>query len=174
MSLEAQASPTTRTTCRILILLFIVISVQATRQGTTSSKSTSRLQHTRNVRRLQPIPTLWMLARVGSRFVGRWRRSLDRRVCRRDRVCEGRFPRRTKSTRCIIPGRDKRRKARAVRVYSLDSCDNTRSPKVYRRRQTWRWERGDGVLRCISVKGVLRYSPVPSYRRYWSPRLFAD
>ena len=30
MSLEAQDSPTTRTTCRILILLFIVISVQAT------------------------------------------------------------------------------------------------------------------------------------------------
>ena len=29
MSLEAQDSPTTRTTCRILILLFIVISVQA-------------------------------------------------------------------------------------------------------------------------------------------------
>ena len=30
MSLEAQDSPTTRTTCRILILLFIVISVQTT------------------------------------------------------------------------------------------------------------------------------------------------
>ena len=30
MPLEAQDSPTTRTTCRILILLFIVISVQAT------------------------------------------------------------------------------------------------------------------------------------------------
>ena len=29
MSLEAQDSPTTRTTCRIVILLFIVISVQA-------------------------------------------------------------------------------------------------------------------------------------------------
>ena len=30
MPLEAQDSPTTRTTCRILILLLIVISVQAT------------------------------------------------------------------------------------------------------------------------------------------------
>ena len=33
MSSEAQDSPTTRTTCRILILLFIVISVQANTYG---------------------------------------------------------------------------------------------------------------------------------------------
>ena len=33
MSLEAQDSPTIRTTCGILILLFIVISVQASGQG---------------------------------------------------------------------------------------------------------------------------------------------
>ena len=32
MSLEAQDSPTIRTTCGVLILLFIVISVQANKQ----------------------------------------------------------------------------------------------------------------------------------------------
>ena len=42
MSLEAQDSPTTRTTCRILILLFIVISVQAI-EGTMEGNP--NLQH---------------------------------------------------------------------------------------------------------------------------------
>ena len=38
MSLEAQDSPTIRTTCGVLILLFIVISVQAIVQGAIAGK----------------------------------------------------------------------------------------------------------------------------------------
>ena len=71
MSLEAQDSPTTRTTCRFLILLFIVISVQATGYPFSSQHKPSRMyaKVVISPALLSPvIPFLSDLLDIGSKF----------------------------------------------------------------------------------------------------------